>query len=511
MGGRAGNGNMEEYVNVKSEVISINDREQEEPLINIKSEDDINLFEQEESGDDGNADGYMTDFLMPDIQLGEESERVHKRKQDFNFQTKDYLEELQLIEEAEADYRREAGNEESSSSQRSNDVFSPLYKLNPDDFADDPVRQTQIKKARITYRHHELKKWTIVTQRREINQLRRHVNALTAKVMELQGCGCEKNGQVNIDVVDTKIPHSNIEKVFPHIKWRQLEKVLDTLSQFPDSPPKKEVTTPEKTEPVKKSKPIMPLVNIHSSRLGNLTLNTMETPAKMTPTPSTSPALRKYQSAKATSFVKKTPPSSPVNRITTFGDHVVNVELGSSMSPKKYNNKSPATAVPASRLVFEKKVNTLNVNPSPSQLQTPPLGPSSSLRFLNSAKAHSIVANTDSVGRWIIVPNYQPILPKSEPDAVSQLDSLDEEIRKREVQKLALEQNFKALDGDDEEDEVAILATFSPQQRKRKQAMNQNQMYRKKEKDDEYEVLDVDAIKKELEERYSDVVFEEAD
>ncbi len=256
----------------------------------------------------------------------------------------------------------------------------PLYKLNPDDYAHDPTRQSQIKRAIRSYQNRQFKNKTIISQGQEIEELRSQNAALKEKIVELRGC-CEKNGQVNIDIVDKVIPPAKYsEQLFPrHFKWPGLESL-------------------ESRE---------------------------ETPAKESAT---------------------------------------------------CDVMSPQTAVPtASKLELMKKASSAQ-------------GEGRRLRVLK-LKGNCSVGNRKSVGGRI-----ETTAPKPDGDVVtSELECLDEKTKKgREMEGMRLEDKFKEFDRDDEEEQVDIVASFSPQQTQR-------------------EGEDGNKIKADLEKRYPHIIFEEVD
>ncbi|CAL8085388.1 unnamed protein product [Orchesella dallaii] len=81
----------------------------------------------------------------------------------------------------------------------------PLYLLNPDDYKHDPVKAMQIRRAIITYRHHQNKKVLILKLAKENEQLRKHVEELKALTLDLSRCGCPKNKTAALTLLDKKI------------------------------------------------------------------------------------------------------------------------------------------------------------------------------------------------------------------------------------------------------------------------------------------------------------------
>jgi hypothetical protein len=73
----------------------------------------------------------------------------------------------------------------------------PLYLLNPEDFRQDPMKQYQIRRAIITYRHHQEKKELIRQLKDENSKLRAVVHLFKKREDAiLKGCNCAKTMEI---------------------------------------------------------------------------------------------------------------------------------------------------------------------------------------------------------------------------------------------------------------------------------------------------------------------------
>lgn len=83
----------------------------------------------------------------------------------------------------------------------------PLYLRNPDDYAHDPKKQVQIRRAIITYRHHQDKKEQIIKLTEENKMLREHNRDLKKTIADFSRlCMCDANIIVKKDVMNVVIP-----------------------------------------------------------------------------------------------------------------------------------------------------------------------------------------------------------------------------------------------------------------------------------------------------------------
>lgn len=173
--------------------------------IRIRSQDDGGIFEQDDEEDED--DEALFDFPMPEVEL----RCPRKRKQECGMRDieSELAEIIMVQDEDEQDFafHQDPGlhfNAELYPTRKRDRL--PLYLLNPDDFPHDPTKQMQIRRAIITYRHHQEKKEQIIRLTEENVLLRDHVESLKSKVRELSRCGCSKNETADLEVLDVVIP-----------------------------------------------------------------------------------------------------------------------------------------------------------------------------------------------------------------------------------------------------------------------------------------------------------------
>ncbi|ODM91431.1 hypothetical protein Ocin01_15251 [Orchesella cincta] len=171
-------------------------------FIRIRTQDD-GIFEDEDDDDD-----FDYDFPIPEVEIQEvKPATTRKRKQDIMLREGDAAEIIDLEQEQYDDTVREPTytiDPELFGARRRDRM--PLYLLNPDDYAHDTKKQIQIRRAIITYRHHQDKKEQIIKLTDENKKLREALEAVRTKAVELSQCGCEKNITADLEVLDVKVP-----------------------------------------------------------------------------------------------------------------------------------------------------------------------------------------------------------------------------------------------------------------------------------------------------------------
>ncbi|CAL8081513.1 unnamed protein product [Orchesella dallaii] len=170
--------------------------------IRVRTRDD-GIFE-----DDDDDDDFDYDFPIPEVEMQEIKPTTRKRKQEIMLREG----EAEIIDLEDEEAVRALGGREPTYT-IDPEIFGtrrrdrmPLYLLNPDDYLHDPKKQMQIRRAIITYRHHQDKKEQIIKLTEENRRLRESLELIKNKAIELSKCGCERNQTTDLRVLDIKVP-----------------------------------------------------------------------------------------------------------------------------------------------------------------------------------------------------------------------------------------------------------------------------------------------------------------
>lgn len=157
-----------------------------EGFISVRSPSD-SIFE----GDGDEDEGY---YPIPEVVMGK---GYHKRKQDIEIRSIPIAYDFIPVDSEEAAGKRRRKQ------QREN---RPLYLLNPDDYNHDPVKQLQIRRATITYQHHQRKRNTIIQLTAENRRLRGLCTWMRSLMIKMKKCKCGDNNSITIPKFESVIP-----------------------------------------------------------------------------------------------------------------------------------------------------------------------------------------------------------------------------------------------------------------------------------------------------------------